>query len=156
MEQDRSRYADAVIPLPNPGEGGPVYDGSSDATPVIPLPNPGEGGPVYSGGTPVVTYPSTTITSVAALRFLNAVSGYPPFQLYVDGTLAASLPGSGDTSGYVRVRAGRRLISVRGLNGYTYAEQILNFPAGSTSTVAVVGRTGGLSITRIPDACRIV
>ncbi|MCI9513106.1 MAG: DUF4397 domain-containing protein [Oscillospiraceae bacterium] len=36
---------DAVIPLPNPGEGGPVYDPSQDA--VIPLPNPGEGGPVY-------------------------------------------------------------------------------------------------------------
>ena len=42
-----------VIPLPNPGEGGPVNDlnssGSSNdagATPVIPLPNPGEGGPV--------------------------------------------------------------------------------------------------------------
>ena len=28
-----------VTPLPNPGEGGPVYDGSE---PAIPLPNPGE------------------------------------------------------------------------------------------------------------------
>ena len=36
-----------VIPLPNPGEGGPVFDGSNE--PVIPLPNPGEGGPVYGG-----------------------------------------------------------------------------------------------------------
>ena len=41
-----------VAPLPNAGEGGPVYDGSSDENnaagePVIPLPNPGEGGPVY-------------------------------------------------------------------------------------------------------------
>lgn len=66
-----------VIPLPNPGEGGPVYSGGNDntanetpsipsapimpsipsipaapsapSTPIIPLPNPGEGGPVYSG-----------------------------------------------------------------------------------------------------------
>ena len=43
-----------VAPLPNAGEGGPVYDGSSDENnaavePVIPLPNPGEGGPVYEG-----------------------------------------------------------------------------------------------------------
>ena len=52
-----------VAPLPNPGEGGPVYDDSMDDTtggngsfgddlssiPVIPLPNPGEGGPVYNG-----------------------------------------------------------------------------------------------------------
>ena len=41
----------AVIPLPNPGEGGPVYPGDDGMTvePVIPLPNPGEGGPVYPG-----------------------------------------------------------------------------------------------------------
>ena len=36
-----------VIPLPNPGEGGPVAPGDDTDTPVIPLPNPGEGGPVY-------------------------------------------------------------------------------------------------------------
>lgn len=49
-----------VIPLPNPGEGGPVYPGDDmneenqtiidpGQIPVIPLPNPGEGGPVYPG-----------------------------------------------------------------------------------------------------------
>ena len=38
-----------VIPLPNPGEGGPVYPGNDGGEPVIPLPNPGEGGPVYPG-----------------------------------------------------------------------------------------------------------
>lgn len=49
--------AEPVIPLPNPGEGGPVDSGNGNssgngsgndagATPVIPLPNPGEGGPV--------------------------------------------------------------------------------------------------------------
>ena len=44
--------ATPVVPLPNPGEGGPVYDGTTndtDQTPVIPLPNPGEGGPAYNG-----------------------------------------------------------------------------------------------------------
>ena len=41
---------EAVIPLPNPGEGGPVYPGDMDGgEAVIPLPNPGEGGPVYPG-----------------------------------------------------------------------------------------------------------
>lgn len=38
-----------VVPLPNPGEGGPVYPGPDASTPVIPLPNPDEGGPVYPG-----------------------------------------------------------------------------------------------------------
>lgn len=52
--------ATPVIPLPNPGEGGPVYPGNNfnpepdngASTPVIPLPNPGEGGPVYPGNMP--------------------------------------------------------------------------------------------------------
>ena len=44
------RSGEAVIPLPNPGEGGPVYPGNTDGgEAVIPLPNPGEGGPVYPG-----------------------------------------------------------------------------------------------------------
>lgn len=46
-----------VAPLPNPGEGGPVDQGGS--TPVVPLPNPGEGGPVDQGGsTPVIPLPN--------------------------------------------------------------------------------------------------
>ena len=50
---------DAVIPLPDLGEGGPVYPGpGGDA--VIPLPNPGEGGPVYPGpdGDAVIPLPN--------------------------------------------------------------------------------------------------
>ena len=43
-----------VIPLPNPGEGGPVYPGDMEGEPVIPLPNPGEGGPVYPGDDGIV------------------------------------------------------------------------------------------------------
>lgn len=39
-----------VVPLPNPGEGGPVYPVPDNGNqPVVPLPNPGEGGPVYPG-----------------------------------------------------------------------------------------------------------
>ena len=52
---DTGSGQEAVIPLPNPGEGGPVYPGDTDSgavvEPVIPLPNPGEGGPVYPGNT---------------------------------------------------------------------------------------------------------
>ncbi len=58
--------ATPVVPLPNPGEGGPVFPGNTNAgaTPVIPLPNPGEGGPVNSGnntGTIIPTIPGTVI-----------------------------------------------------------------------------------------------
>ena len=66
-QRARSTGAEPVIPLPNVGEGGPVYpgpDGSTGAEPVIPLPSPGEGGPVYpgpggsSGAEPVIPLPS--------------------------------------------------------------------------------------------------
>ena len=42
--EDESNFP--VAPLPNPGEGGPVPDFDESQTPVIPLPNPGEGGPI--------------------------------------------------------------------------------------------------------------
>ena len=57
-----------VIPLPDPGEGGPVVapgdENGSAGIPVIPLPDPGQGGPVVapgdendSAGIPVVPLP---------------------------------------------------------------------------------------------------
>lgn len=51
------------VPLPDVGEGGPVYDGSNTSqTPAVPLPNPGEGGPVYdvsdASQTPAVPLPN--------------------------------------------------------------------------------------------------
>ena len=59
----RRRGAEPVIPLPNVGEGGPVYPGNdTGAEPVIPLPDVGEGGPVYpgnnTGAEPVIPLPN--------------------------------------------------------------------------------------------------
>ena len=153
-----TREAVPVLPLPNEGEGGPVYPGTSgtSAEPVIPLPNVGEGGPVYPG---TVTYPSTgpqyTVT-VAAVRFLNASSGYPTFQVYIDGVRAVTMLDESTATQYLRIRAGRRLISVRGLDGYTYIERTMSFPTASTSTVVITNRTGGLDLIRMADACRVL
>lgn len=51
-----------VVPLPNPGEGGPIPDGEAEGNfPVVPLPNPGEGGPIPdfdNGQTPVIPLPN--------------------------------------------------------------------------------------------------
>ena len=91
-----------VIPLPNPGEGGPVYDGNSGNTPVIPLPNPGEGGPVYDGSTgniPVIPLPNPgeggpvnggssvrppIWLPLSRVRFLNAAFGYTPIRIQIN------------------------------------------------------------------------
>lgn len=60
---NEQNHGTPVTPLPNPGEGGPVYDGSdAGQTPVVPLPDVGENGPVYGGSdagqTPVVPLPN--------------------------------------------------------------------------------------------------
>lgn len=41
MERNQNVLDTPVTPLPNPGEGGPVYSGDDDSQiPAIPLPNP--------------------------------------------------------------------------------------------------------------------
>ena len=157
-----------VTPLPNPGEGGAVFDDLTGAAPVIPLPNPGEGGavnPGNSGGSgttggiviqPLPEIPIVVPTRYAAVRFLNATHGYPPLRIFIDGVRVINLLSSGTASGYIRVPAGSRVITVSGQDGYTYLEQPLTFASLSTSTVAIINRAGGLTLTKIEDACRVV
>ena len=163
--------ATPVIPLPNPGEGGPVYPGGDAAIPVIPLPNPGEGGPVYPGdsGTPVIplpnpgeggpVYPGGGIQILpggpryASARFLNAAYGYPAFRIFVGGSRAVNFLGAGSISAYSRLNPGYRTVTVSGTDGYIYLQKTLPFEAGSASTVAVINRAGGLDLIKIPDIC---
>ena len=169
-----------VIPLPNPGEGGPVYPGDEiESTPSVPPSNSGSGGatrptpsrpstggavrPTPSqpsvGGITIQPLPGTTITvptRYAAVRFLNATYGYPAFRIFVDGTLVVGLLNSGTASGYVRIPAGYRRITAAGQDGYIYIEETLPFTSGSTSTVAIINRAGGLSLIRIDDTCRVI
>ena len=147
-----------IVPLPNPGEGGAVFPGEENAMPVIPLPNAGEGGPINPGGNGgVVIQPLPAIPArYAAVRFLNATHGYPAFRIFVDGVRAVNLLNSGTASGYIRIPAGSRVITVAGQDGYIYLEQPLAFPTSSTSTAAIINRADGLSLTRIADACRVI
>ncbi|MBQ8619298.1 MAG: DUF4397 domain-containing protein [Clostridia bacterium] len=150
-----------VTPLPNPGEGGAVFPGDDGGAvqPVIPLPNPGEGGAVNPSSIVIQPLPGATITvptRYAAVRFLNATHGYPSFRIFVDGTLVVNLLSAGTASGYVRIPAGSRVITVAGQDGYIYLEQALSFTSGSTSTVAIINRAGGLALSQIADACRVI
>lgn len=69
-----------VSPLPNPGEGGPVYPGNSNntedngGTPTIPLPNPGEGGSVYPGN---MSNNNSNINTVIPNIIGTIISSYP-------------------------------------------------------------------------------
>lgn len=152
-----------IVPLPNPGEGGAVFPGenAADALPVTPLPNPGEGGPVFPGnpGSIIQPLPDVVIpvpARYAAVRFLNATYGYAAFRIYIDGMRAVNFLDSGSASGYIRLSSGTHTISVRGQDGYIYIEKSFLFISGTTSTIAVINRAGGLNLTKIADACRVV
>ena len=95
-------------------------------------------------------------TRYAAVRFLNATHGYPAFRIFVDGTRVVNLLNPASASGYVRVPAGLRRIAVAGQDGYVYIARELPFVSGSTSTVAIINRTGGLELAQIADACRVI
>ena len=169
MEQDRSILDAPVAPLPNPGEGGPVYSGEDDGpvpvipwpnpdddghVPVAPLPNPGEGGPVSPGNViqPLPVQPLPTIT-YAAVRFLNAAYGYPAFRVYVGNRRAAGLLNFASLSGYTRLTAGYQTVTVTGTDGYIYIQKTIPFESGGRFTVAVINRPGGLDLLRVTDNC---
>lgn len=126
---------------------------SGGGVPVIPLPNPGEGGPVYPGGQ-ISGIPSIPIWPAAAqTRFLNATYGYPAFQILIDGIRAVRFLGSSSLSSYRRLRAGYHTVSVSGRDGYIYLQKSIPFDAGSVSTLAVILRAGGLDLIQISDRC---
>ena len=143
-----------VVPLPNPGEGGPVYPGPDASTPVIPLPNPGEGGPVYPGP-PSVSWPNLcyycTAGRNAAVRFLNAAEGYNPFRVFLNNNLIVNSLSFGALTPYGRVTNGYQTVTVTGPDGYIYLQKSLPFRADSQYTVAVTKTASGLDLTQITD-----
>ena len=58
-----------------------------------------------------------------------------------------------EISDYGRFIAGYRTITISGLDGYVYMQKTIPFEAGSTSTIAIINRTGGLDLLQIPDLC---
>ena len=149
-EEDDSQSP--AIPLPNPGEGGTAYPGDDSQIPVVPLPNPGEGGAVYPGNVIQPIQPLPTVT-YAAVRFLNAAYGYPAFRVYVGNRRAASLLNFASLSAYVRLAAGYQTVTVTGTDGYVYIQKTIPFEAGGRFTVAVINRPGGLDLLRVTDNC---
>lgn len=165
--------AQPVVPLPNPGEGGPVSPGDAGQTPVIPLPDvgegpvigdeqspaiplpgPGEGGPVYPGGGTAIQplpgyYPA--YPGASAVRFLNAAYGYAPLRIFVGNARVVPLLGAQAVSAYSRIPAGYRVVTVSGADGYIYLQKTLPFEPGSRQTIAVVTVAGGLDLVQIPD-----
>jgi len=75
-----ARGAEPVIPLPNPGEGGPVYPGNTvgGGNQVWTCPGGSCGGIIVLPGVIGGVWPGA-----AKVRFLNAGYGYPAFRVFV-------------------------------------------------------------------------
>lgn len=138
--------AEPVIPLPYPGEGGPVYPGDDIAAePVIPLPNPGEGGPVYPGG--------GGQSGTSRVRFLNAAYNYPALRITVANSRFANRLCYASVTGYGRVRSGYQTVTVASVNGRVYVRRSMPFQANALTTIAVINTAGGLDLLQIADSC---
>ena len=207
--------ATPVIPLPNPGEGGPVYPGNntggsgngntgngsnmggsngngntgsgsnSGAIPVIPLPNPGEGGPVYPGnntggnngnsnpqgglnipaiiGTIITTFPrpgepckfcANSSQTTGKVRFLNAASNYNPFRVYINDQLFVQTLNFAEVTAYEKVPNGYQIITIMGDNNYIYIQKPVMVPRAGAVTIAICNTQTGLDLFVISDtAC---
>ena len=156
-----------MIPLPNPGEGGPVEPGGSENLPVVPLPDVGEGGPVEpGGGMPVLPLPNPgeggpvfpgVVVPIwrryARVRFLNAAYGYRPFRILVSSSRVVNWSGYAALSSYNRIPAGYQTVTVTGMDGYVYLQKTLPFQAGQSMTVAIINTASGLDLLQIADSC---
>lgn len=153
--------AEPVIPLPNPGEGGPVYPGpDSGAEPVIPLPNPGEGGPVYpgpdSGAEPVIplpnpgeggpVYPGNTVTGGCSGGICGGITILPG----IIGTVwpsASKVRFLNAAYGYPAFRVfinNRRFVSLLNFASATTYGRV----AAGYQTVSIVGSDGYIYIQK--------
>lgn len=150
-----------VIPLPNPGEGGPVVAPepnvpsrpSGSFPPIFRPVFPGSGNHSSVTVIPGITFPcfSCTSSSFGRVRILNACTGYQPFYVYLGNWMIASQLGNGDITSYVQAASGSQTITVSGANGYVYIQKPIQVKASSSITVAIINTASGLDLMEISD-----
>ena len=137
-----------MIPLPNPGEGGPV----ADLTPPIYR-------PIRPGGNnltviiPGITFPCSSCSSntYGKVRFINTSTGYPGFYIYLGNWLVASQLGNGETTRYLQATTGSQTVTVSGINGYVYVQKEIRVRSDVPMTVAIINTASGLDLMEISD-----
>ena len=99
------RWPEDLFPTADPNAGG---------VPVIPLPNPGEGGPA-GGGTIITVTPKPTLpcyfcnsSSLGSLRILNTAANYNAFTIYINDIAVVKDLEYAEISEYGKVSSGTR------------------------------------------------
>ena len=142
-----------VIPLPNPGEGGPV----ADLYPTVPGTGGGQTGNGIVGTIitvfprPIIPCYFCNITQYGVVRFLNASAGYNTFLIYINDQLVVPSLNNGESSQYGRVSAGIQTVTVAGENGYVYIQKQITVPMNGAITVAIINTDSGLDLLTITD-----
>lgn len=156
------------VSLPEPEEYSTVTEFDPSQIPVVPLPNPGEGGPLpdYNAGGPnqgiwgsiITVFPKPIIpcyfcstTQYGVVRFLNAAAGYNPFIIYINNQMVVNGLDNAEVSQYGRVSSGSQTVTVAGQNGYVYIQKQITVPMNGVLTVAVMNTPGGLDLMEITD-----
>ena len=148
-----------VIPLPNPGEGGPLPNGTPTgttlpATPTVPAQPVIPAIPMEPAKPSTPSWPALPPKPrYGSVRFLNAAIDYSAFRIFVDNTRRVSFLNYTSLSSYHPISAGYHTITVAGPDGYIYLQKSLPFRADTSTTVAVINRAGGLDLLAIPDFC---
>lgn len=151
-----------VIPLPNPGEGGPVYEEPEDMTdmmpgvsepdqgiqiPIIPLPNPGEGNITF----PNPSWRPQPVNPEIRVRFVNAANGYEMLSVYLNSNLFANRLAFKETTDYMPVRKGESIVSLVGQDGYLYYQGPWRFNGCRNLTILIINTGSNLELLELPE-----
>ncbi len=169
--------SEPVMPLPNEGEGGPVYSGSMNSSngsgTVVPLSFPGEAGPVFpgsinnnpqQGGRNLTWFPmcpncgNISQQSYGQVRFLNATTNGITVNISIDSTMYALNSRFATMTNYDWISDGFHTVTVRRAGGLRsiLLQQNLPFVAGQKITMVLTDSAeGGLDLIRVIDTgCR--
>lgn len=128
--------------------------------------DPGYTFPDYpsGSGTPVITFPSTSIPSVSfpsvsippvtyysQVRFMNASTNGLNLDVYIDNQNVFSGSTFATVSVYVRVSDGFHTVTVRRTNGPILYQQMLAFISGEKSTMVILDTSSGVTLTKVSD-----
>lgn len=167
------------IPLPNPGEGGSLPNGTMPPE----INNNGNrmnGNGGMSGNNNrmngmqnnenvlnpniinsiISTYPrpnepctlcNGNNTRIGNVRFLNAAAGYNPFVVFVNENLLSSGLGFGELTNYERASAGKQMVTLMGENGYIYLQKPVEIQSNESVTIAIINAESGIDVQLIAD-----
>lgn len=151
MEQERQTPA---IPLPNPGEGGPVYEGTEETPEYnepVTLPAEKPQFPQFPQQPILPQMPQKPSVPKLQVRFVNAANGYEPFTVFWNNRKFVSGLAFKETSAYESVMKGDGMITLAGADGYIYYQRPYRLEGCRDLTIVIVNTGSNLELVQLPE-----